>query len=181
MWSVDINISIQIDTGDFARFHPVRIHLVDKDTPEKMIRRFDLGETLNSAQDTVGDIVGDAQDIAGNASDKVQDITDEAIDKAKDVVNEVGDKISEIREVIEQFIVKVLETIQNELNEWIEKFADDLGNLDIAQRYSLHVTTFCHVPRNNFTSISTVQNSTTEGETRCNYLFSSRRYSLSLY
>ncbi|KAK7753965.1 hypothetical protein SLS62_004064 [Diatrype stigma] len=163
---------ISVDTGDFARFHPVQINLVDKDTAGKMIRRFDLGETLNSVEDTAGDLLEDGKGMADNATDKVQDITDGVIDKADDLVNEVGDKISDVRAVIEQFIVKVLETIQDELNEWIRNFADDLGNLDIAQRYSLHITTFCQVPRSNFTSNSTAPSNSTEGETSCKHLFS---------
>lgn len=141
-----------------------------------MIRRFDLGEALNNAQDTVGDIVGDGQGIIENGTDKVQNITDGVIDKANELVDEVGDKISDVREVIEQFIVKVLETIEKELNQWIQNFADDLGNLDIAQRYSLHVTTFCQVLRSNFTSNSTAPSNSTEGPTNCTYLFSGSKY-----
>lgn len=137
-----------------------------------MIRRFDLGETLNNVEGAAGDALEDGKGIVDNATGKVQDITDGVIDKADDLVNEVGDKISDVRAVIEQFIVKVLETIQDELNEWIQSFADDLGNLDIAQRYSLHVTTFCQVPRSNFTANSTVPSNSTEGETSCTYLFS---------
>ncbi|RYP61896.1 hypothetical protein DL770_009688 [Monosporascus sp. CRB-9-2] len=157
---------------DFARFRPVQISLINQDTAEKMIRRLDIGETLNNAGDEVGDIVDDAKEITGNATDKVQDVADDVIDKANEVVNKVGDKISDVREVIEQFIVKVLETIEKELNEWIQEFTTTLGNIDVAQRYSLHVTTFCQVPRSNFTENSTKESNYTEAPTSCTYLFS---------
>lgn len=137
-----------------------------------MVRRFDLGETLNNVGNAAGDALEDGKGAVDDATGKAQDITDGVIDKADDLVNEVGDKISDVRAVIEQFIVKVLETIQDELNEWIRNFADDLGNLDIAQRYSLHVTTFCQVPRSNFTSNSTAPSNSTGGETTCTHLFS---------
>ncbi|RYP21258.1 hypothetical protein DL767_009310 [Monosporascus sp. MG133] len=137
-----------------------------------MIRRLDIGETLNNAGDNVRDIVDDAKEITGNATDKVQDVTDEVIDKANEIVDEVGDKISDVREVIEQFIIKVLETIEKELNEWIEEFANTLGNIDVAQRYSLHVTTFCQVPRSSFTENSTKESNYAEAPTSCTYLFS---------
>ncbi|RYP01535.1 hypothetical protein DL763_000066 [Monosporascus cannonballus] len=91
--------------------------------------------------------------------DKAQDVTDDVIDKANEIFDEVGDKISDVREVIEQFIVKVLETVERELNEWIQEFANTLGNPDVAQRYLLHVTTFCHIPRSNFTANPTIKES----------------------
>ncbi|RYP60540.1 hypothetical protein DL769_008074 [Monosporascus sp. CRB-8-3] len=137
-----------------------------------MIRRLDIGETLKNAGDNVGEIVDNAKEITGNATDKVQDVTDDVIDKADEIVDEVGDKISDVREVIEQFIVKVLETIEKELNEWIQNFVDALGNIDVAQRYSLHVTTFCHVPRSKFTANSTKESNSTKAPTSCTYLFS---------
>ncbi|RYP06578.1 hypothetical protein DL764_003077 [Monosporascus ibericus] len=158
--------------GDFAQFRPVQINLIDQDTAERMIRRLDIEETLNNAGDEVGDIADDAKEIPGNATDKVQDVTDDVIKKANEIVDEVGDKISEVGEVIERFVVKVLETIKKELNEWIQEFANTLGNLDVAQRYSLHVTTFCEVPRSNFTENSTKESNYTEAPTSCTYLFS---------
>ncbi|RYP16032.1 hypothetical protein DL765_005348 [Monosporascus sp. GIB2] len=138
-----------------------------------MIRRLDLGETLNNAGDKVGDITDGAKEITGNATDKVQDVTGDVVDKANEIVDEVGDKISDVREVIEKLIVKILETIEKELNEWIQEFANTLGNLDVAQRYSLHVTTFCQIPRSNFAANSTIkESSSTDAPASCTYLFS---------
>ncbi|RYP47899.1 hypothetical protein DL768_006115 [Monosporascus sp. mg162] len=136
-----------------------------------MIRRLDLGETLDNTGDEVGDVVDGAKEITRNATGQVQHVTDDVIDKATEISDEVGEKISDVREVIEQLIVKALEPIEKALNEWIREFANTLGNIDVAQRYSLHVITFCQVPRSNFTENSAKESNYTEAPTSCNYLF----------
>ena len=159
-----------MDTGDFARFHPVQIRLVDQGTTEKMIRRFEVGSL--DPEGVVSDTLSQAEGIAGNASDKVDDLKDDIIDKGNEIIDEVGDKIGDVRKVIEQVITKVLATIETELNDWIRKVADSLGNMDIAQKYSLHVSAFCKVARGNFSSDNT-EPTHSGGETSCSYLFSS--------
>ena len=166
-----------MDTGDFARFHPVQIRLVDQGTTEKMIRRFEISSL--DPEGVVSDTLSQAEGIAGNASDKAEDLSDKAddlkddiIDKGSEIIDEVGDKIGDVRKVIEQVITKVLATIETELNDWIRKVADSLGNMDIAQKYSLHVSTFCKVARGNFSS-DNAEPTHSGGETSCSYLFSS--------
>ena len=159
-----------MDTGDFARFHPVQIRLVDQGTTEKMIRRFEISSF--DPKGAVSDTLSQAEGIAGNASDKVDDLKDDIIDKGSEIIDEVGDKIGDVRKVIEQVITKVLATIETELNDWIRKVADSLGNMDIAQKYSLHVSTFCKVARGNFSS-DNAEPTHSGGETSCSYLFSS--------
>ena len=163
-----------MDTGDFARFHPVQIRLVDQGTTEKMFRRFELGNFVNDPKGAASDLVDQAEGIAGNASDKVDDLKDDIIDKGGELIDEVGDKIGDVRKVIEQFIIKVLATIETELNDWIRKVADSLGNMDIAQKYSLHVSSFCKVARGNFSS-DNAEPTHSGGETSCSYLFSSSK------
>ena len=159
-----------MDTGDFARFHPVQIRLVDQGTTEKMIRRFEISSF--DPKGAVSDTLSQAEGIAGNVSDKADDLKDDIIDKGSEIIDEVGDKIGDVRKVIEQVIIKVLATIETELNDWIRKVADSLGNMDIAQKYSLHVSAFCKVARGNFSS-DNAEPTHSGGETSCSYLFSS--------
>ena len=159
-----------MDTGNFGRFHPARIRLTDQGTTEKMFRRFDVGNALDDPKSAVDSLIEEGGKIAGNASDKIEDAKDDIVEKGSELIDEVGDKIGDVRKAIEQFITKVLATIETELNDWIRNVADELGNLDIAQKYSLHVMTFCKMSRGNFSSDNT-EATIPGGETICTPFF----------
>ena len=135
-----------------------------------MLRRFDIGSSISDPKGAFDDLRDKGGEIAANASDKIEDVKDDIVDKGSELIDEVGDKLGDVRKAIEQFITKVLATIETELNDWIRKVADELGNLGIAQKYSLHVKTFCKVSRGNFSS-DLAETTVAGGDTTCYSLF----------
>lgn len=150
--------------GNFAKFHPPRINITGKALPKREetfkligIRApLDLGfgQIVNDVDEAVGGAAGkagDAADKAGAALDDAKKKGQQAVkdieQKAGKLVDEIGDKIEDLEQIVKKIFEKVLGEIEDELNKWLQSVAKALAQLDIGQRYSLHVTTYCKVPR----------------------------------
>lgn len=152
--------------GNFAKFNPPRINITGKALPQRgeAFKLIDVRAPVDfgGLVDGVGEGVGDAVDKVGDATDEFRDKGEQAADdigqkagslakdieqKAGSLVDEIGDKVEDLEQIVKKVFEKVLGEIEDELNKWLKAVARDLARLDIAQRYSLHVTTHCKVPR----------------------------------
>ncbi|KAK8075926.1 hypothetical protein PG994_003198 [Apiospora phragmitis] len=138
---------ISIDMGDFAEFNWTKISFVDKPITRQLVRRLDLSQVQNKVGDGMNKVSGNVGNIVNGAEDKVKNVTTQITDKAKDLVDEVGDNLGDIKQIVEKLIMKVLAKIEDQLNEWGLRVVRKLNELGISQRYSLHVTKWCKVPR----------------------------------
>ncbi|KAK8006815.1 hypothetical protein PG989_000805 [Apiospora arundinis] len=138
---------ISIDMGDFAEFNWTKISFVDKPATRQLVRRLDLSTVTDKGKELGQQITKGAEGVVDGAQDKVKNVTSQISDKAKDLVNEVGDNLGDVKNIVEKLIFKVLAKIEDQLNEWGLKVVRKLNELGVSQRYSLHVTRWCKVPR----------------------------------
>ncbi|KAK8022782.1 hypothetical protein PG993_013549 [Apiospora rasikravindrae] len=138
---------IAIDMGDFAEFNWTKIAFVDKPQTRQLVRRIDISSVTNKVGDGINKASGQVGTVVSGAEDKVKNATSQIANKAKDLVDEVGDNIGDIKDIVEKLVMKVLAKIEDQLNEWGLRVVRKLNELGISQRYSLHTTTWCRVPR----------------------------------
>ncbi|KAK8109297.1 hypothetical protein PG984_015098 [Apiospora sp. TS-2023a] len=140
---------ISIDMGDFAEFNWTKISFVDKPATRQLVRRLDFS--------------------VPGVTDATKGVADQVTKGVGSVVDGAGDNLGDVKDIVEKLIMKVLAKIEGQVNEWGLRVVRKLNELGISQRYSLHVTKWCKVPRavdysNNTTRFST-------GERNCTSLF----------
>ncbi|KAK8123358.1 hypothetical protein PG999_003276 [Apiospora kogelbergensis] len=158
--------------GDFAEFNWTKIAFVDKPATRQLVRRLDLSSVTDKGKELGQQITKGAEGVVDGAQDKVKNVTNQISDKAKDLVNEVGDNLGDVKDIVEKLIMKVLAKIEDQLNEWGLKVVRKLNELGVSQRYSLHVTKWCRVPRTVDYSTNTTVFAT--GPQNCTSLFMER-------
>ncbi|PSR73861.1 hypothetical protein BD289DRAFT_487523 [Coniella lustricola] len=156
---------------NFARFTPPTIELVSANTTASKTRRgigswtSDIVSAAGSVETSIETAAAGAVSAVETAASSVETAAaaaySSAVDEADEIVKDIGDSLEDIENAVTGLMDKVLDTIQDELNTWLQDTADALDDLDLPDKMTLHLTTFCS---------SSAENATTK--TTCGQLFS---------